>query len=99
MNGVTNDEQALLLEPLELGVGKQMNSDLPRIITRKELRLIVPYSPQHILRLEKRGKFPKRVQLGARRVGWYLAEVETWLGSRTRGPLSRLKVRRAFIRA
>jgi prophage regulatory protein len=58
---------------------------LPRIITKRELRLMVPYSPQHILRLEKRGKFPTRVQLGARRVGWYLHEVQGWLQQRSRG--------------
>ena len=63
-----------------------MNSDLPRIISRKELKLIVPYSPQHILRLEKRGKFPKRLQIGSRRVGWYLMEVMGWLNSRNRSP-------------
>ena len=74
-----------------------MNPDLPRIITRKELGLIVPYSPQHILRLERRGKFPKRVQIGSRRVGWYLVEVEAWLGSRGRGPLCRLEIRRAVV--
>jgi prophage regulatory protein len=58
---------------------------LPRIITKKELRLIVPFTPQHILRLEKRGQFPQRIQIGARRVGWSLAEVERWLSERTRG--------------
>lgn len=57
----------------------------PRIVTKKELRLIVPYSPQHILRLEKRGRFPKRVQIGARRVGWYLLEIEAWLAQCARG--------------
>jgi prophage regulatory protein len=65
-----------------------INDELPQIITKKELRLIVPYSPQHILRLEKRGKFPKRVQLGARRVGWYLHEVHGWLQQRSRGTSS-----------
>jgi prophage regulatory protein len=63
----------------------QMSSRLPRIITKRELRLIVPYTPQHILRLEKRGKFPKRVQIGSRRVGWYLSEIELWLQQRGRG--------------
>ena len=61
------------------------SNKLPRIVTRKELRLIVPYTTQHILRLEKRGEFPKRIRIGARRVGWYLAEVETWLEERARG--------------
>ena len=59
-----------------------MNSNLPRIISRKELKLIVPYSPQHILRLEKRGKFPKRIRIGERRVGWRLSDVEGWLAAR-----------------
>src|SRR5262245_27803080 len=47
---------------------------LLRVITKAELRRIVPYTPQHILRLEKRGLFPRRVRLGANRVGWLLAE-------------------------
>ena len=67
-----------------------MSSALPRIVTRREFRQIVPYSPQHILRLEKQGKFPKRIQIGARRVGWYLSDVEAWLTDRARGvPLMR----------
>ena len=60
-----------------------MSSDLPRIISRKELKLIVPYSPQHILRLEKRGKFPKRIRIGERRVGWRLSDIEEWVAART----------------
>lgn len=62
-----------------------MNSQaLPRMITRKELRQLVPYCPQHILRLEKAGKFPERVRFGARRVGWWLHEVLAWIESRNR---------------
>ena len=56
-----------------------MNPALPRMITRKELRLLVPYCPQHILRLEKAGKFPQRVQIGQRRVGWWLHQVLAWI--------------------
>jgi prophage regulatory protein len=62
---------------------KKMHSDLPRIISRKELRLVVPFSPQHILRLEKRGSFPKRIRIGERRVGWRLSDVEAWLATRS----------------
>ncbi len=62
-----------------------MSTVLPRIVTRKELRLIVPYTPQHILRLEKQGKFPKRIHIGPRRVGWYLTSVEAWLADRECG--------------
>ncbi len=59
-----------------------MPSELPRIITKRELRQIVPYTPQHILRLEKQGKFPKRIRLGERRVGWLLSDVERWIDLR-----------------
>ena len=61
-----------------------MTIDLPVIINKKQLALIVPYSPQHILRLEKLGKFPKRIKIGERRVGWRLSDVEAWLAERMR---------------
>jgi prophage regulatory protein len=39
----------------------------------------VPYTPQHILRLEKKGRFPKRLQVGDKRVAWLLSDVEAWI--------------------
>ncbi len=53
-----------------------------RIISKKELLRLVPYCDQHILRLEKQGKFPRRLDLGANRVGWRFADIETWVRSR-----------------
>ena len=53
-----------------------------RLITKAELRILVPYTPQHILRMEKQGRFPRRVQLGPNRVAWLLAEIETWIAAR-----------------
>lgn len=53
-----------------------------RILTRRHLREMIPYAPQHIHRLEKAGKFPKRIQLGPNRVGWLASEVEAWLNER-----------------
>jgi len=58
------------------------NSTLPRIIDRSELDMMIPYTLEHIRRLEKDGKFPKRIQLGAHRVGWLLSEVEAWINER-----------------
>ena len=46
------------------------------------MKELVLYSPQHIARLEKAGKFPKRVQLGSNRVGWVESEVLDWLQTR-----------------
>ena len=53
-----------------------------RLLSKKDVRELVLYSPQHIARLEKAGKFPKRVILGPNRVGWVEAEVLDWLQAR-----------------
>lgn len=55
-----------------------------RLVTKKELKTVcgIPYTPQHIGRLEAAGKFPKRVRLGPNRVAWLLSEVDAWLNER-----------------
>lgn len=53
-----------------------------RILSKRQLRELVLYSPQHIARLEAAGKFPKRVRLGECRVGWIEGEVLEWLQER-----------------
>jgi len=53
-----------------------------RILSKRQLKELVLYSPQHIAQLEKAGKFPKRVQLGPNRVGWVEEEVLDWLQAR-----------------
>jgi predicted DNA-binding transcriptional regulator AlpA len=40
-----------------------------RILSKRQLKELVLYSPQHIARLEKAGQFPQRVNLGPARVG------------------------------
>jgi prophage regulatory protein len=53
-----------------------------KIISKRQLKELVLYSPQHIARLEKAGQFPKRVRLGQARVGWIEDEVLDWLKQR-----------------
>ena len=53
-----------------------------RILSKRQLKELVLYSPQHVARLEKAGAFPKRVNLGPNRVGWIEAEVLDWLQER-----------------
>lgn len=53
-----------------------------KIIDWKTLKTMVPYSRQHLSRLEKAGQFPKRITLGQCRVGWLLHEVEAWIEER-----------------
>jgi prophage regulatory protein len=53
-----------------------------KILSKKEVRSLVLYSPQHIDRLERIGEFPMRVPLGRCRVGWIESEVLDWLQQR-----------------
>ena len=50
-----------------------------RMLSKRQVKELVLYSPQHIARLELAGQFPKRVKLGNSRVGWIEAEVLEWL--------------------
>ena len=53
------------------------------LVSKKELKTIgIPYSFQHIARLEKVGQFPKRIQLGQCRVAWCYKEVCQWIDDR-----------------
>lgn len=51
------------------------------LLNQKELLNIVPFSRQHILRLEKAGTFPKRVQLGAKRIAWRKSDIEKFIAA------------------
>lgn len=53
-----------------------------RIIGWSVLRTMIPYTRQHVLKLEKAGRFPRRVPVGENRVGWLLSEVEAWIDAR-----------------
>ena len=59
-----------------------MNDREDRIISAKERRKLIPYSDMHIWRLEKAGKFPKRIRLGVHRVGWSNREIQEWIAAR-----------------
>lgn len=55
---------------------------MKKMLSKRQVKELVLYSPQHIARLEAAGQFPKRVQLGANRVGWVAEEIEEWLQRR-----------------
>ena len=60
-----------------------MQEDM-QLVSKKELRSVfgIPYSFQHVGRLEKAGQFPRRILLGQNRVAWLRAEVEKWIADR-----------------
>jgi prophage regulatory protein len=53
-----------------------------KFLNKRELRQKTTISIQHITRLEKAGKFPKRIQLTQNRVAWLETEVEEWMQNR-----------------
>jgi prophage regulatory protein len=55
-----------------------------RLLSYDELRPLkgIPYSKVHIWRLEREGKFPKRVPLGESRHGWVDTEIDEWISKR-----------------
>ena len=56
---------------------------MPRLLTFDELRDHgVPYTRGHLHRLEQSGQFPKRVPIGASRVGWVEDEIDRFVEER-----------------
>jgi prophage regulatory protein len=53
-----------------------------KLILSGELAKIIPYSQNHLRRLEAAGDFPKRIRIGANRVAWIKIEVENWIEER-----------------
>lgn len=51
-------------------------------ILPQELTGLIPFSPNHLRRLEAHGQFPRRIRIGANRIAWLRDEVEQWLANR-----------------
>jgi len=50
-----------------------------RILDDREVRELTKLCRATLWRMEKRGEFPKRVQMGPRRIGWKLSDIERWI--------------------
>jgi prophage regulatory protein len=55
-----------------------------RLLTFPQLKAAkgVPYTNEHLARLEKQGKFPQRVPIGEARVAWIEEEIDSWIADR-----------------
>jgi prophage regulatory protein len=72
-------------EPVERDLGKLrrlVDADIPCLIRRDIVRLIVGLSDTRIDALEAAGLFPKRVRISARAAGWKATEVFAFVASR-----------------
>ena len=52
------------------------------LLSRGQILALVPLSDRTILDMEKRGDFPRRIVLSARRVGWNAEEIHAWIQAR-----------------
>jgi prophage regulatory protein len=52
---------------------------MDRILTLKEVLGIVKLSRRHLYRMEARGDFPRRMKIGARKVGWLASAITAWM--------------------
>ena len=50
-----------------------------KLIRIKELEEITGLSRTTIWRLEKNGKFPKKVKISSRLIGWRSSDIENWI--------------------
>jgi len=61
------------------------NSETDRMLDIREVSRMVLYSRSSIYQMMSEDRFPKRVQLGPRRVGWWLSEIQAWIADKTAG--------------
>lgn len=61
---------------------KERKQAQTRILRKPELLAMVGLSDPTIWRMEKDGKFPKRIRLGGNSCGWISDEVDSWLEER-----------------
>jgi prophage regulatory protein len=61
-----------------------MNDSPTQIIRFPKVHEITSLSRTTVWRLEHEGRFPRRLIIGSRGVGWLLNEVQDWMTSRPR---------------
>lgn len=56
---------------------------MPLILTYNDLAARgIPLSANRLWRLEREGKFPRRVNITAGRIGWIASEIDAWIDQR-----------------
>ncbi len=73
----TSNDEALFKVP---SAANATTSRPTILLTRGDLRVRgISYSNPHLIDLERRGRFPRRVTLSPAKVAWVEAEVDSWL--------------------
>ena len=56
-----------------------------RVIRFHEVKRLVPLSRTTLWRMERAGRFPRRIQIGSNAVAWHEQEVLDWIAAQPRG--------------
>jgi prophage regulatory protein len=56
-----------------------------RVLREKDRFRLTGLSRVQAWRLEREGKFPRRIQLGVNSVGWLASEIESWIKGKAAG--------------
>lgn len=56
---------------------------LPLVIRKRDLATVVGLSSRQCERMEAAGRFPARIQISARSVGWLYADLVQWAADRS----------------
>lgn len=61
---------------------------MSKLLRYEQVRERVGYSRQYLSQLEKKGLFPRRIQIGPKSVAWLESEINEWIDSKraNRGP-------------
>ena len=59
-----------------------MPANPTRMLRLTDVQRLCPYTRVHLHRLERQGRFPKRIHLGKNRVVWDEGEILAWLEAR-----------------
>ena len=62
--------------------GRAAPSETDRIMRRREVCKVTGLSPSALYSEEAAGRFPKRVRISLRAVGWFESDVVDWLDRR-----------------
>ena len=71
--------------PLVLGGHPEKQEYHMHILNAKQVTQITNLSRVTLWRLERSGKFPKRINISANRIGWLEEDIANWIDNRPRG--------------
>jgi prophage regulatory protein len=63
-------------------VDPSTDDQLSVLLLENEVCALTRLSPVTIWRMERRGEFPRRIKIGAKRIAWSGKEVRGWLADR-----------------